>query len=465
MTKKQNYFKNKFSKSKTKIQTGIKNLNKQGWAGWLKFSGLVALGLFISTLVFLALFFALHSIKGRTWDEWYEGDDASYWWYQINPKMVDVHGNKPIGYSDLDQGWLALALTGVVIAIVAIVFLGSWLAGANWINKTNPRKKGVPYVRTHAQNVIFRTITLSFGILLLTAFWIEVFADVIHKNMSARSVISNTYAYFTGLKSETNYSGGVSNWYFQCFVSAFIIGNALVFKKYNWMPVLLPMAFIGSVRTFIDPKGDWGEDGSWHSVYFHRFMVLHISITILPIFVMVANRQHYTFNKIFTTLLYTFMISFIPYIANAIAGTKSNGIGTDANGWGEMGGIASVLGLEDAKGHTGGDYVRYHMHHFFWLTFVPFGLALTTLVILISETFYYAFSKERKENWRRNIAIFKYGKWALRAKHFGGEEKFKTTRVAYGFAPKKLDSKSKYIIENGIAYKVNKEDAKLANHK
>ena len=447
-----------------KLNKLIRGINKQGWLGWAKFSALTITILTMVIMIFLAFIFAIHSIAGNDWEKWYWGDDSDTWWYKIDPHMKDVNGNKPIGYADLDKTWLGLFIAGLTMAAGGIIFIGSWLSGARWMNKTNPRIKGQAYIRSDAQNAVFRSITLLFGILLMTSFALEVTDNVLDGKKNANSYFSGYISYFTGLKNDNGgNSGGMANWYFQCYLSSLFIGMALIFKKYSWMPVLLPMAFIGSVRTFVDPKGDWGEDGNWKSVYFHRFMYIHVAIVILPAFVMVANRQHYTFNKILASVLYTFMMVFVAYIIYALSGTQNNGIATvNVNGapglssWGELSGIASLFGLEDSAGHTGGVYVAYHIHFFFWAIFVPFGLGLTVFIFLLVEAIYYIFNKDRRLAWRQNVAIFKKGKWAIRIMQFGSNKKApKPLRYQFGFKPEGLDTEAKYTLVNGIAYKLN----------
>lgn len=510
-----NKIKTKFKNLNSEFSTMISKLNEQGWKGWLKFTGYATLILTIVLMFFLAFGYAMHSISGNDWDGWYEGNDKNYWYHDLSVQtlfddmpasggkhgftvydgttvlktkadianalsagkaLTWVEGNVggsvtktahewPVGYADINQGWFALMLISIIGSVVAIVFLGAWLSGARWMNPMNPRVSGVPYKRTRLQEVTFRAITLLFGILLLTSFTLEVTGDVLKNNVSSSTIPSAYIGYFTGLapsKDTARFGANIGNYYYQCFLSSAFIGFALVFKKYNWMPVLLPMAFIGSVRTFIDPKGDWGEDGSWTSFYFHRFMYIHIAIVILPIFVMVANRQHYTLNKVFITLFYTFMMVFVAYMIYALSGFKNNGV-PRMESWGELGGIATVFGLKDGT-FTGEAYVAHNLHHFFWLIFVPFGLGLTAFIIGTTNAFFYGISKDRKIEWRRSVATVKYSRFYRRLSNFGGQEKAaKTLRVKFGSDVMNLP-KGKYIIQNDIAYLVTKEkDFDLVN--
>lgn len=460
------------------VQSKVSNwheANKNITMKHLKFGAITLYVVVVLTMLILAITFALKGIEHQQpgdfrsdspYQNWYRGPVVDQWWKQSGSQW---DGMTWAAAFKVGGSWFALFFVAIILGISGIVILGSWLNGARWINKENPRVKGVPYVRTKLQNFVFRFTMLSFGVPLLFSFVVDAFSDItLHiDNLTKHTtddysgnVLKAIWEYFVGGDSyDANGKvdgvfGGPNLWFYQCFLSSLFIGFASLRRKTNWMPILLPMALIGAFRTWAD-AGDWGANANWFGVRWHRFAYEHVAIVLLPIFAMVADRQHYTWNKIISTLRYTFLMVFIPYVYHAIQ-SVANGGTYNVGDAGELNGISSLLKLKDPAGNVDDAFVAANYQFFFWAIFVPFGLAIIFVLISIYETlFYVANWSERKEIWARNNRIFFMGKfWRL----FSSLKVQKAIRVPFG-SPIELP-KGKYIIENQIAYKVsNKEDA------
>ena len=313
-------------------------------------------------------------------------------WSAHNIFGITVDPNNRASAKGIDSQWTwgnisaaykALFFGGIALGLVVIVFVASWLRGSNWINKKNPFMHGKEYIRTQNQNIVFRTLIVMAAILMLWSFSLEVTFDI--RGNDADDFFKKLF---------TSYIFDMGNWYYQCFLSSLFIGIALMMRKYNLMPVLLPLAFLGGARTFIDPQGDWGENAVMTSTYFHRFMMIHIIIWLVPIFVIVANRQKYDLLTIKRTVYYTFFMVFVGYlmILTTVAAKRvsdsHHAIDMD---FAELTGAGALLG-KDA------DWINAHAHIYFWFIVVPFGLAVIAGFALITNASYYI-TTYKKNAW------------------------------------------------------------------
>ena len=372
----------------------IKKNIKEYWLTYLfAFIGLIAI-----TMIVLASYASIHqaSVNGG---------------YIDGTKMVGSLTDQEDSYkfSNLGTYWLIIAFA-IISVLSLFVFLGAWLRGANWINKTNPYVKGEEYERDGLQKIVLRSVGIIFGLMLLWSFFTEMFlSDVlgsIAKNQSdskgaARNVLNAIF---------NDYLLQPSRWYYQCFLSSLIIGFALLFRKYKWMPMVLPLTFLGALRTFVDIKGDWGEDAMWNSLYFHRFMMVHLMIFVAPLFIMVATRQHYSLVNIKKTVIYTFFMIFIAYLILALGAWSLNDNSDPAiaekssvvrDNFGEIHGLSVLMG-KDA------DFVETHFHVYFWLMYIPFGITLIALLIFIYEFFFFKSEVEGSfgERWKGTFKLW-----------------------------------------------------------
>lgn len=332
------------------------------------------------------------SIDGFKYDtakSWFEHEEDATW------------GGLPAGYK-------ALFFGGIALAIIVIIGVGGWLRGSRWINRSNPYIKGQVYVRTKFQTIVFRTLTLCLATIFLWSFFMDTaFADFLREdghNDGAGNFPKRIWAWATNLNI----------WYYQCFVTSFILGWAIVFKKYNWIKVVFPMGFIGALRTFGDIT-DWvGDAGGWENISFHRMAAEHLMLILGPIFILVANRDRYTLKNIKATVAYTFILVFIPYVIYTVASWGRDDRTLDVQSWGEISGVATWWKLGGATEALQTTWLHEHWHLFFWCMYVPFGVAIVALLIFTVN--YFQYKSEAEGNWgRRWLRGFK--DWGKDIKH------------------------------------------------
>ena len=292
-----------------------------------------------------------------------------YHWYQgkahgkafLFPEKDATFGNLPVWF------YLLVGITFVVFLSMTVL-LASWLKGSTWINKKNPYIKGKEYVRTRAQNIVFRIVVIAIALGFLTSFFTDVLAnDVLKKPLGGWDIFEGIRDYFFGL-----------GWYYQCFLSSFLIGFALLFKKYNFMLIVWPMAFIGALRTFGDIE-DLTEHMNYTSFLFYRFFFEHAMLIFMPIFIALSQRQRYTVKRLSQAILFTFFMVFVAYVLQWFI-ILSNSKLDKLPGWGELKGTAEWFGFDPI-------WPVQHIHMFFWLILVPFGLLVTTIIIFVYQFF------------------------------------------------------------------------------
>ena len=295
------------------------------------------------------------------------------------------HGSKPFwpkegmwSWSTLPQSFLALFITSIIFWFGSLILLGGYLRGSRWINKANPFVKGQTYIRTKNQSFVFNSVVFCAALLLFTGWFADAWQDTISDSYwSGKESIKKDPSQF--FRNVLGYMLSPSNWYYQCTMGAFIIPVLLFFKKHNWMPVVLPLAFLGALRTFADPK-DVFENANWKDVLFHVNNITHLLIVMLPIFVMVANRITYTLATLKRTLLYTFLMVFVAYMIQSSALMRNRITEADNmkdtihnafhQGWGEMNG--TITGLF----HKEEEWYLAHHNYAFWAMLVPFGFGV-----------------------------------------------------------------------------------------
>lgn len=335
----------------------------------------------------------------------------------------DANGKTPDGtWGTLPKGYLATFILGIVFAILVIIGLGGWLRGSKWINRSNPYVKGQVYIRTNLQTFVFRAATLVIAGILLWSFTLDsFFSDVkgrasrnpIHQNFtqdgsswratedhSASNIVYSYFNYFV-----TN----VDAWYYQCFITSFIMGWIIVFKKYNWVKIVFPMGFIGAVRTFGDITDWFDDDSGWDVPVFVRLVIEHLVLIFGPLFIIVANRDRYRLVNIKATFAYTFILVFIPYVLYSMSALWNKGK-YDVGGFGEIKGVVEWWKL---GGDNAGQWTNENLHLFFWCMYVPFGLAIVILIIFFVNLF--TWKAEAEGNWGQ--------RWANVWKEYGHDVK------------------------------------------
>lgn len=297
--------------------------------------------------------------------------------------LLTTNNKELWAWGTVDSGYKALFFTSISLALVGLFVLGAWLRGASWINKTNRYIKGQVYVRNGEQKLVFRVLAIIVSLAMLWSFGMEMFYGVVDKANGEK------YPPEEILKKLWEWLLNPDEWYFQCYLSSLFISIALIKRKYNWMLVLLPVAILGSARTFIDVKDDWGDKAVSTSVYFHRFMMIHVMIIAAPLFFAFANRARYDLVTIKRTLQYTFAVVIVAYlifntmtIVKWIDQTKTRH-DIDLDWYGELAGVGGLIGKK-------ADWINEHANTYFWLILCPFGISIILGMALISNVTHYA---------------------------------------------------------------------------
>jgi len=182
----------------------------------------------------------------------------------LGPYKEGLHST----FSNLPLWFYLLAVFTIIFFLSIIMFLAPWLRGSKWINKRNPYIEGQTYVRTRSQRIVFRLTTITFALLFLSSFFGSMFLDDVMGDIQEGKRI------FEPIWKYINFNG---SWYFQCFLSSLFIGFAILFKKYKFMLIVWPIAFMGALRTFGDIT-DLGDSINYTSMNFWRFWVLIFSM-------------------------------------------------------------------------------------------------------------------------------------------------------------------------------------------
>jgi len=317
----------------------------------------------------------------------------------MHNKVIDIYFGNQIGslgpsgkvpyatFSNLPLWFYLLAAFTIIFFLSLIMFLAPWLRGSKWINKKNPYIEGQTYVRTATQRIVFRLTTITFALLFLSSFFGSMFLeDVIGDDINGGNITKKIWEYILN---------GVSSWYYQCFLSSLFIGVTILFKKYKFMLIVWPIAFMGALRTFADIT-DVGDELNYTSINFWRFWFEHSMLIFVPLFIAISQRQRYTLKTIANTAFFTFMMVFVAYVMYLIIfASKSN----DLKDWGEIKGLGIWFGYEDK-------WLVHNFSYFFWLIEVPFGLGVTLPII-----FFYRFfeTKSRTEGgfFKRWIKVWR----------------------------------------------------------
>ena len=355
-------------------------------------------------------------------------------------------------FSNLPLWFYLLAAFTIIFFLSIIMFLAPWLRGSKWINKRNPYIEGQTYVRTRSQRIVFRLTTITFALLFLSSFFGSMFLDDVMGDIQEGKRI------FEPIWKYINFNG---SWYFQCFLSSLFIGFAILFKKYKFMLIVWPIAFMGALRTFGDIN-DLGETINYTSINFWRFWFEHSMLIFVPLFIAISQRQRYTLKTIANTAFFTFMMVFVAYVLRLIIFASEM---KEINGWGEIKGLANWIGYKD-------EWLVNNFSYFFWLIEVPFGLGVSLPII-----FFYKFfeTKSRIEGgfWRRWVKVWRVmwedakvegreymqSKWVAFFTRGGKQLKTTTKVVPFGTDPDWFYGKEKPK-EKSTANKV-KTDSKL----
>lgn len=391
--------------TKTKKQEWTFENNKK----WAFIWGLFSFSVIIAIILLLGV---IYSWRG-------------YWDESGKTNFIDANEDN-YKWSNIPGNYHAL-FWGVTLLSVALLFIaGSWLKGARWINKKNPFVANQPYIRTKEQNILFRYIVMVAATLCMWSFIMDAtfggFFGNLKRSGDGKDLWKTQFP-----KIFTEWIFRPQSWYYQCYLTSLFLFIAVIKRKYNWMLVLLPLGFLGSIRTFMDID-DWGDTAYWKSIYFHRFMMIHVLLIIFPVFVIFANRQIFTLFLLKRTFIYTFFMVFFAYIIisttqiidspdDVMPPVKAN------KGAGEISGAGKLMGKSM-------EWIEHNFSMYFWLMMLPFGIAIIIGFYLVINLLQY---KRWISNLKNDYSEFKksfYSSYKL-LNAFTSTKKMKIDKIKY----------------------------------
>lgn len=327
-------------------------------------------------------------------------------------KLVRASGEMP--------WYVALEISFIVIAMSAmIIFLAAWLKGSPWINKSNPYVKGQVYVRDWKQNIVFRMIMVFFGFYFISAFFIESVWDI-------RGMIPNNPVTGNNMYPNVNefsqtfakYTLSPIIWYYQCFITSTLLGFAIFFKKYKVALWVWPLGVVGGISTLATTDGILARGHSFEGFEFHRSLIEHLMIILLPIFIISAQRYSYTLKNTTHALSYAFFTTMVVYllftftsilnIDGSILSANSSGK-LVVEGVGEISQISSVLGFSEA-------WLVANFHIFVWLILIPMGFVSIIILTMLRQLFYHfgntTYTSDKKK--KNTKSFFDLIKWKFK---------------------------------------------------
>lgn len=351
--------------------------------------------------------------------------------------------------------YLALEISFIVIVLSALViFVGAWLKGSGWINKSNTYVKGQVYVRTKLQNIVFRTIVLSVSLFFIFSFVMESLWDITDNVAFPDTGDINVVG-----DAILDYVVSPAAWYFQCFMTSSLLGFMLFFKKYKAALILWPMAIVGATSVFMSMESTLGlgDDSSFWGFGFQRSLIEHLLILVFPLFIIVSQRYSYTISNALKAASYMFFLQFGIYILYTI-GSLSNSQGTISMRWaGEFRTIAEFIGYDVT-------WLAAHFHLFMWGMLVPFGIACMILIVFIRQFFYHFGNTDAKVKKESNIFIYLWNIFVFKITHMWKQwwneikifevSEFTNGRFIRFFTRAEKQEKTKYVLF-GIQVKEN----------
>ncbi len=200
------------------------------------------------------------------------------------------------GDRTMSAGYYGFVIGMIFVGLILAVLLGSWLNGARWLNKKNPRIAGEVYKRTTLQNSVFIIANLVFGLLLFATKWTDLFRD----NLRGPT----TFAII-------NFWHDPGTWMFQCaIVSLFILPWLLFFNKAKWIAVIAPFTILAAITTIMHPVNMAEDAQSILGWEMHRKILMHVLLVVLPVYAMVAARIRLTTKYLFGAIIYTTLLNF-----------------------------------------------------------------------------------------------------------------------------------------------------------
>lgn len=372
------------------------------------------------------------------WNNFYSGSiNQQEKWTQV------IEGGKIPWY-------LVLEISGIVIALSAlIIFVGAWLKGSPWINKTNPYIKGQVYIRTKWQNLTFRLINVVIGITFVSFFAIEAVKDTFE-------VMDEQAIYHPDWRSLEAFPSGLLGfvlspwrWYYQCYLTAIIIGVAVLLKKYKVALIVWPMALVGAMSVFLSTDATLNLESSFQGFGYQRSLIEHLLIILFPIFIITSQRYSYTISNTLKAATYMFMMSLVIYILFSITSCYDPSGEYHLSYAGESLTIAEFLGHDEA-------WLADHYHLFMWCMLVPFGIACMIVIVFIRQSFYHYGNTDAKVKdesnffthmW--NIFVYKikhmWKQWWVEIKEFEISE-FTNGRFIKFFTRSERQEKTKFVL-------------------